>query len=865
MADRQVKVTLTAQVAGYLSGMEAAAAKTRLVGTEAEKLAQKRVAFEALGRSAIVFGAVVAAGVAIAINKFAEFDQAMSNVQAATQASASDMNLLRDAALDAGAATVFTATEAANAIEELGKNGLTTAQILDGGLSGALSLASAGQLEVARAAEIAAITIKQFGLEGSAIPHIADLLAAGAGKAAGDVEDLAQALAQAGLVASQTGLSVEETTGILSAFADAGLVGSDAGTSLKTALQRLTPISDEAQKAMDDLNISAYDSEGAFIGAAAFAGNLQESLSGLTEQQRNAALAQIFGSDAVRAASVLYREGADGIQKYIDQTNESGYAAKVAADRLDNLRGDIEKLGGAFDTALIQTGSSANGVLRDIIQSTTFLVDSVGNLPEPVLGAGLALGVLTSAVALSGGAAFIAIPKYAAFKAQLATMNTTVGSVARSMVGVGTAVAAATLIVGYFVQRQAEAAATTSELKDSLDQTTGALTEYSRELVAKKLAESGAFEAAKLAGYSQKELTDAILEGGDALKQIQGDLTARNNIVDFFNGSGIAASMANDQIGMLADGVVQSQKNFKDQEAAVEGSTNSVEDNENALADLEGRAVTAGTEIQGLADIIRGFGSATLDVRDAQRQFQASIDDAAASLAQNGATLDTNTEAGRANESALDDIASSALEAAGAIYDKTQSEEEATAAVQAGRDALIEQLAQYGIVGPAAEAYADSLGLIPKNIDSYVTLNTTDAQRSLDAFLNQPLNLTAYVRSVGGNEIGGFYQKGVREFANGGTSFPSGVYAGGQNIHKFAETGLPWETYISPKPGHERENIGYALESLARLGYDPAVMGSRGGAVSSSSSTVHMNVTAEDPAASSERVFQRLNAELMKL
>ncbi len=122
------------------------------------------------------------------------------------------MGLLREAALEAGASTVFTATEAANAIEELGKAGLTTTQILDGGLSGALDLAAAGQLSVAEAAGIAAIAVKQFNLEGGDVPHVADLLAAGAGKAVGSVEDLSAALGQAGLVANGAGQSIEDTT-----------------------------------------------------------------------------------------------------------------------------------------------------------------------------------------------------------------------------------------------------------------------------------------------------------------------------------------------------------------------------------------------------------------------------------------------------------------------------------------------------------------------------------------------------------------------------------------------------------------------------------------------------------------------------
>jgi hypothetical protein len=205
MADRVVKVSLVAQVNGFLGGMDAAAKKTREMGSEAEKLAQKKDAFNQLGRSTVVMGAAMAAGVGLAISKFADFDQAMSNVKAATHESADNMALLRDAALDAGAKTVFSATESAGAIEALSKAGVSTADILGGGLAGSLDLASAGALDVGSAAEIAATALTQFKLKGSDMGHVADLLAAGAGKAQGEVTDLGQALAQSGLVAHSTG------------------------------------------------------------------------------------------------------------------------------------------------------------------------------------------------------------------------------------------------------------------------------------------------------------------------------------------------------------------------------------------------------------------------------------------------------------------------------------------------------------------------------------------------------------------------------------------------------------------------------------------------------------------------------------
>lgn len=349
------------------------------------------------GRVALAAGA----GLGAAIAKAADFDSAMSNVEAATHESAANMELLRKAALKAGADTVFSATESASAIEELSKAGVATTDILDGGLSGALDLAAAGGLDVAEAAETAASAMTQFSLSGDKVPHIADLLAAGAGKAQGSVHDLGMALGQTGLVAAQTGLSIEETTGGLAAFASAGLTGSDAGTSFKTMLLALTPTSKTAQAAMDGIGFSAFDAQGKFIGLEGVAGKLRAGLANMSAEQRNATLKQIFGNDAVRAANVLYEQGATGIAEWTNKVNDTGYAADTAATRLDNLRGDVEQLKGSLETALIGTGEGAQGPLRSLTQNLTKVVNAYNDLSDGAKSAvAKTLGVTA---ALAGG------------------------------------------------------------------------------------------------------------------------------------------------------------------------------------------------------------------------------------------------------------------------------------------------------------------------------------------------------------------------------------------------------------------------------------------------------------------------------
>lgn len=440
MATRENKVVLTAQVAGYISAWEQVGSTTKKTADEMAKaeaqLQKQHAAMTTLGIGMTAFGAVAAAAVGIAVSKYMEFDKQMSAVQAATHETADNMALLRDAAVEAGASTAFSATEAAQAITELSKAGVTTKDILGGGLAGALSLAAAGELEVAQAAEIAATAMTQFSLKGSDVPHVADLLAAGAGKAQGSVDDLSQALNQGGLVASQAGFSIEETTGTLSAFAAAGLLGSDAGTSLKTAILALQNPSAKAREVMEQYGLSVYDSQGNMMGFGEIAGQLETKLGGLSDEQRNAALATIFGNDAVRAANVLYANGQDGINGWTRKVNDAGYAAETAAILQDNLAGDLEKLGGAFDTLLIKTGAAADGPLRFLVQSVTDIVDAFSDLPPVVQSGALAFGTVIAGAALLAGGVLVAVPKLYELKVALDVLATS------SMPGVSTGAAA---------------------------------------------------------------------------------------------------------------------------------------------------------------------------------------------------------------------------------------------------------------------------------------------------------------------------------------------------------------------------------------------------------------------------------------
>ena len=219
-----------ADTASYEAAMTRAGSTAKTVASGMENTGRK---------SALITSGLTAAGLAAAafgvasIKMAADFDQQMSTVQANTGATGAELDQLRQAAIEAGASTVYSASESADAINDLGKAGMSVTDILSGGLTGALNLAASDGMAVGDAAEYMANALSMFHLSGSQASQVADTLAAGAGKAVGNVSDFGEALNNCGAQANSFGMSIQETTGVLSLFAQNGTIGAEAGTQLE--------------------------------------------------------------------------------------------------------------------------------------------------------------------------------------------------------------------------------------------------------------------------------------------------------------------------------------------------------------------------------------------------------------------------------------------------------------------------------------------------------------------------------------------------------------------------------------------------------------------------------------------------------
>ena len=745
-------------------------------------------------------GAVAAATVGLAVREYANFDQAMSGVASTGAEAKANIEALRDAAITAGADTAYSATEAAQGIEELARAGVSTADILNGGLTGALDLAAAGQLSVADAAGLASTAMTQFKLSGEDTSHVADLLAAGAGKAMGGVDDLGQALSQGGLVASQFGLSIEETVGGLSAFASAGLLGSDAGTSLKAMLLALANPAGKTAQTMEELGINAYDAQGNFIGLEGLAGVLQDRLGGLDQATRNQALAQIFGNDAVRAASILYENGSDGIAEWTEAVDDAGYAAETAAELQNNLIGDLEKLGGSWSTLAIQMGETADGPLRLAVQGLTGLVDVMGEVPG--LAQGLLLGGTGLAALALGGAGLMkgvsAISEFQQAMTRLSETSPKLAKTATALTKVGKAAGIATAAFIAMTGAKAvidmldgtatgadNAAAALERLKqgngdlDSVFQTTGGGT-----LVATVDSLSSAMERYAGRGIVYMDQLDEFMGGltGQAsdLDQIRAqfgllddqisemntaDATAAfsqlrdqafaagmpmEDLIELFpdyagqvqnlaavNGLGelssdnLAMAMAG-LYGPLAD-VQQGMSDTTTAAAAQGGAYDATAASAEELAKKQAEAAEEARNaydaymdqvdaIQSLNDAQTQGANTWITSAQAQDDWITALRDAKEAAKEAEGGLTGNSDAAIANRKTMTDLAQQARETTDAMLANGDGVDTVNSKMESQRSSMIKLMKSYGMTSGEAEAYADSLGLIPNYVETTVAM-----------------------------------------------------------------------------------------------------------------------------------------------
>ncbi|WP_431818764.1 phage tail tape measure protein [Bacillus pumilus] len=404
----EITATLTLQSNQFTAGVAQAQAQMQQMGNTAQSLSSQMGLVQ---KAALAVGGAVVVGIGASAKAAANFEQQMSAVKAVSGATASEMKTLTDLAIKLGESTSFSATETAQATEELVKAGVTTKDIINGGLAGALDLAAAGNLNLADAAEIASTALNAFKADSLSVSKAADILAGAANASATDVGEMKFGLAQVSAVASGIGMSFKDTATALAVFAQNGIKGSDAGTSLKTMLSRLEPQTKQQREEMMELGIITsdgtnkfFDQAGSLKDLATISGILQNAFKGLTDQQRQSSLQTLFGSDAVRAGTVFYKEGAKGVEDMAAAMSKVT-AAEVSKVKLDNFLGSVEELSGAVETLGIKLGNEFLPHLRKIVDIGADLVRAFSSINPSVVATGFAMAGTSAAIALTASSA----------------------------------------------------------------------------------------------------------------------------------------------------------------------------------------------------------------------------------------------------------------------------------------------------------------------------------------------------------------------------------------------------------------------------------------------------------------------------
>lgn len=799
-ANQNIVIRLMADTASYEASMTRAGSTARSVASGMENTGRK---------SALITSGLTAAGLAAAafgvasVKMAADFDEQMSTVQANSGATTAQLGQLREAALQAGASTVYTASESAGAINDLAKAGMSVSDILSGGLTASLNLAAAGQMDVGDAAEYMSQALTMFHLSGKDATSTADALAAGADKAVGDVSDFGEALNNCGVMANSFGMNLQETVGVLGLFAQNGIVGAEAGTQLNSMLMKLANPASDAKSTMEELGISTHDASGKFVGMANLAGQLHDKLGSLTDQQRQQAEATIFGSYAIKGAGIIMDAGKKGVEDWTKAVSDSGFAAQQASNKTNNLKGDLKMLESATQSAMTKIGEGAQGPLRKLTQGLTDLITGFGDLPAGVQQAivvmsalsGIMLGVHKAASSLNGSTSTmannigLAIDPIQRVKAALSSAQTAFEmfrasglSAQEQLERFGTAEDSATLrskgfhnvadglislmggpwgiALGIATTALTGFMTATQNTKQAVQEVQSAASSGAsaiHEALVNQLqnmdvgtfhGEPGWLSAIEQGITGSKKLTDVMSEAGISIttmtKAAEGNKSAIKQVNDAADKLGSSLGSGSHKATALRDGLTalttayqQGTKGAKDKSKALDeldgkasSAASSTKQAASATKDLGSSAEDASEEIDGLVKSLFGLESNNLTADEAVDQLNQKIGqlsdtckDNGVVFNQNGDLLDRFSEKGTKTKQALEDIASSAQNAAEKILKQGENTNfsngeiaKANGVLADAREAIIKQAEASGMGEQAANDLADRWGLSSTSI-----------------------------------------------------------------------------------------------------------------------------------------------------
>ena len=324
----------------------------------------------------MIAGAGIGYGIYDTVKTYKDFQQQMSTVAAISGASGSELDALTAKAKEMGASTSFSATEAAKAFEYMGMAGWKSSEMMSG-IAGIMNLAAASGEELASVSDIVTDALTAFGLKAADSGHFADVLAAASSNSNTNVSMMGETFKYVAPLAGSLGYSIEDVSVAIGILANSGIKGEKAGTGLTAVFNGLSSPTKQAKAAMDELGVSMFDSAGKARPLHDMIGNLREAFAGLTQEEKMKYAYDLAGVDGMKTIQLLVNASARDYEELTKAiTNADGAAKKMADIRLDNLAGDMEQLGGAWETfqLSIMEGKGADG-LRSFVKGVTKDID----------------------------------------------------------------------------------------------------------------------------------------------------------------------------------------------------------------------------------------------------------------------------------------------------------------------------------------------------------------------------------------------------------------------------------------------------------------------------------------------------------
>ncbi|MBE2937490.1 phage tail tape measure protein [Anoxybacillus flavithermus] len=346
-----------------------------------------------------VASAAISGALGVSVKKSMDFEAQLSRVGAIAGATPNELEKLKQAALDLGSSTSKSATEVAQGMEIMGAMGYNTNQIL-AAMPGIIAAAEASGEDMALVADTVSSALNAFGLEAGEASRVADVLAQAANDSAAGVQDMQYTFKYAAPIAKTLGISLEELAAATEIMANNGIRGEQAGTTLRGALIRLSDPPKEAREALAELGIQVTDSQGQMLPFGDIIGQLSEKTKNMSNAQKLAALSTIFGTEAASGMLTVIEAGPQKLDSLTKSLQNSSGASKEAAEKMkNNLKGALEELGGAIETAQISIGDALAPAIRVVAKAIQGLFNAFNNLPEGMKQF-IAIGAAISAVLL---------------------------------------------------------------------------------------------------------------------------------------------------------------------------------------------------------------------------------------------------------------------------------------------------------------------------------------------------------------------------------------------------------------------------------------------------------------------------------